>query len=156
MVGGGTGSPPPELNTSAAPLNTTSQGLQSSGLGMDDIGDDLDYDGDGRNPNSLKRSGASGPPNTSSNPAISSRWGTAGQGLVSPDQVPAIMRNSEGADGEKMPTTRSAGSLQRDQMNDDQMKRPHTASAAGRGAPMKPQGQEVRIKPDSISYLIVG
>eukprot|EP00604_Paraphysomonas_vestita_P000714 CAMPEP_0174825202 /NCGR_PEP_ID=MMETSP1107-20130205/42518_1 /TAXON_ID=36770 /ORGANISM="Paraphysomonas vestita, Strain GFlagA" /LENGTH=361 /DNA_ID=CAMNT_0016056595 /DNA_START=950 /DNA_END=2035 /DNA_ORIENTATION=- len=137
MVGGG--SPPPELNTSAAPINA-SQGL--SGAVDDDIGDQLDYDGHGINDgrNMSKRPG--GTPGQSSNPAISSRWGTAGQGLVSPDQVPGIMRGENNMGEEKMPTTRSAGSLQRDgngnlinnsNGNDDQMKRPHTASAAGRG-----------------------
>lgn len=131
MVGGGT--PPPELNTSAAPINA-SQGLSGAD---DDIGDQLEFDGgDGRN--MTKRS--AGAPGQPTNPAISSRWGTAGQGLVSPDQVPAIMRGENGGE-EKMPTTRSAGSLQRDgNGNDDQMKRPHTASAAGRGVA---QTQEV-------------
>lgn len=138
MVGGG--SPPPELNTSAAPINA-SQGLSGA---EDDIGDQLDYDGDGRNM-AKKSAGAPGQP---PNPAISSRWGTAGQGLVSPDQVPGIMRGENGE--EKMPTTRSAGSLQRDgngnlmnsgNGNDDHMKRPHTASAAGRGV----QTQEVSV-----------
>lgn len=114
MVGGG-GTPPPELNTTAGPNIGASQGLS----GGDDIGDHLDYDG--------RRAVTAGA--VQGNPAVSSRWGTAGQGLVSADQVPGILRdNGE----EKMPTTRSAGSFPRDNANEDQIKRPHTASGAGR------------------------
>ena len=144
MVGGGT--PPPELNTSAAPLNA-SQGLSGAG---DDIGDDLEFDGPGGDSRNMTKKSTGTPAGQPSNPAISSRWGTAGQGLVSPDQVPGIMRGENGE--EKMPTTRSAGSLQRDgngnmvnsgNGNDDQMKRPHTASAVGRG-----------VQPQEVFYFI--
>jgi hypothetical protein len=126
MVGAGT---PPEANTSAVPIGA-SHGLS----GADDIGDQLEYDGRRAVTAGAVQGGAS-------NPAHSSRWGTAGQGLVSADQVPAIMRGGEGNGEEKMPTTRSAGSFQRDGVAsgggggggyDEQMKRPLTASAVGR------------------------
>jgi hypothetical protein len=150
MVGGGTGTPP-EANTSAVPLGA-SHGLS----GADDIGDQLEYDG--------RRAVTAGAVHGGGvNPALSSRWGTAGQGLVSADQVPGIMRG-EGTGEEKLPTTRSAGSLQRGDGHtghggaggggvgvgggaggggyDDQMKRPLTASAVGRSGPGGGAGQE--------------
>lgn len=111
--GGGGGTPPPELNTSAAPIGA-SQGLS----GADDIGDHLDYDG--------RRAVTAGA--VQGNPAVSSRWGTAGQGLVSADQVPGIMNGEE-----KMATTRSAGSIPREGGHDDHQKRPHTAGAGRQG-----------------------
>lgn len=124
MIGGGANDFPLEANTSAMPIGA-SQGLS----GAEDIGDQLDYDG--------RRAVTAGA--VQGNPGMSSRWGTTGQGLVSPDQVPAIMRGGAGDNGEeKMPTTRSAGSLRDHNGNlmsgghEDHMKRPLTASAVGR------------------------